>query len=146
MILAQSDQVPRRSSALLRREKGLRSLKNITHTARMAPSWITTRNMSQKSLLVLSLTNSPTSSMWPVLETGSHSVMPSTRPKNAALSSSMMSKTTSLTRGTCTPHDDGTRGGVLRAAPLGHKTTTAREKGPIEKRAGESIPGPHGWS
>ncbi len=65
---------------------------NSTHTARIAPSWITTRNMFQNSSVTLSLMNSLTKIMCPVEEIGSHSVMPSTKPRNADLSSSMTSK------------------------------------------------------
>ena len=89
--LAQSAHVALRSCAVLRGEKGLSLPKNITHTARIAPSWMTTRNMSQKSRETSRVTNWSSSSMWPVDETGSHSVMPSTSPKSAALRSSMIS-------------------------------------------------------
>jgi len=59
----------------------------------MAPSWITTRkDMSQKSADTSSGTNWLSSSMCPVDEMGSHSVIPSTTPKSAALESSMMFK------------------------------------------------------
>ncbi len=80
MVFAQSVQVERRSPADLVREKGLSSWKKATRTAMMAPSWITTRNMSQKSFETLSGMNCWTRSMCPVDETGSHSVMPSTTP------------------------------------------------------------------
>ena len=57
----------------------------------MAPSWITTKNMSQKSGLTSSFTNWSSNNMWPVDEMGSHSVMPSTSPYRAALNSSFSS-------------------------------------------------------
>ena len=59
-------------------------------TARIAPSWITTRNRFQNSSLTFSLTNSSRMIMWPVLLMGSHSVIPSTIPKNIALIISIM--------------------------------------------------------
>ena len=84
-ILPQSVHVALRSLGLLRPDSGLRSWKYSTHTDRMAPSWMTTRNMFQNSSETLSFTNSSTRIMWPVEEMGSHSVMPSTRPSRAAL-------------------------------------------------------------
>ncbi len=53
-------------------------------TAQMAPIWMTTKNSSRNSGLTASLTNSSTKIMWPVEETGSHSVMPSTMPMTSA--------------------------------------------------------------
>ncbi len=93
-ILAQSDHVPRRSSGVLDGAKGFSCRKYSTHTARMAPSWMTTRNMFQKSSETSSDTNWSRSSMCPVEEMGSHSVTPSTRPNSAALSNSTMSTLT----------------------------------------------------
>ena len=90
-IFAHIPHVERRSSGVLRLENGLSWLKNSTHTARMAPSWITTKNMSQKSGLTSSFTNWSSNNMWPVDEMGSHSVMPSTSPYRAALNSSFSS-------------------------------------------------------
>ena len=65
--------------------KGKRLLQNMVTTAIIAPSWITMLYKFQKSPLTLSKLNSRNSSniiKWPVLETGSHSVIPSTMPKN----------------------------------------------------------------
>ena len=53
-------------------------------TARMAPSWMTTRKVSQNSGETFILTNSSRRIMCPVLLTGSHSVIPSTTPKSTA--------------------------------------------------------------
>ena len=97
MILPHRLQVSRHSWRVLPNPNGSRSRMNSTHTARIAPSWITTRNMFQNSSVTLSLMNSSTKIIWPVDEMGSHSVMPSTRPRKADLSSSMMSTWTSQT-------------------------------------------------
>ena len=80
IVLPQSDQVSRFSPAVLLGEKGFNLWKNITQTARIAPSWMTTRNMFQKSSETSMVRNWLSSSMWPVDEMGSHSVMPSTTP------------------------------------------------------------------
>ena len=92
MIWPHSLHVPLRSCVDFALENGFSAPKNMTHTARMAPSWMTTRNMSQKSLVTSSVTNWLSRSMCPVLETGSHSVMPSTSPYRAAFRSSTMFK------------------------------------------------------
>ena len=60
MILPQSVHVARRPSAPLLGENGLRSWKYSTTTDRIAPSWITTRNMFQNSSDTFILTNSST--------------------------------------------------------------------------------------
>ena len=91
IVLAQSPQVARRSRASFFRENGFSFPKKTTQTARMAPSWMTTRNMFQKSSETSSVRNWLSSSMWPVEEMGSHSVTPSTKPKTAALTSSIRS-------------------------------------------------------
>ena len=54
-------------------------------TARMAPSWMTTRNMDMNSSLALNFTTCSSKIIWPVDEMGSHSVMPSTMPIKIAL-------------------------------------------------------------
>ena len=58
---------------------------NKTTTARIAPNWITTKNISLKSALTFILINSSTKSICPVLLIGSHSVIPSTIPKKITL-------------------------------------------------------------
>ena len=55
------------------------------HHARMAPSWMTTRNMDMNSSLALNFTTCSSKIIWPVDEMGSHSVMPSTMPIKIAL-------------------------------------------------------------
>ena len=92
MTFFQSSTVSRFSCRDFHDENGLSFSKFSTTTARMAPSWMTTRNMSQKSLVTSSVTNWLSRSMCPVLETGSHSVMPSTSPYRAAFRSSTMFK------------------------------------------------------
>ena len=62
-----------------------------TTTANIAPSWITTKNISLKRSLMFSVRNSSTSSMWPVLLIGSHSVIPSTIPRKIAFKISIKS-------------------------------------------------------
>ena len=89
IVFAQSDQVARRPALPFLGENGLSLPKKTTQTARMAPSWMTTRNMFQKSSETSSVRNWLSSSMCPVEEMGSHSVTPSTRPKTAAFTSSM---------------------------------------------------------
>ena len=89
-ILPHRFHVARRPSRPLLGLKGLSWWKYSTHTDRMAPSWMTTRNMFQNSAGTSIFTNSSTRIMWPVEEMGSHSVMPSTRPRNADLMRSMM--------------------------------------------------------
>jgi hypothetical protein len=69
-----------------RRPKGQSLFQNSTTTARMAPSWMTTRNMDMNSSLALNLTTCSTRIMWPVDEMGSHSVIPSTMPIRMAFS------------------------------------------------------------
>ena len=61
--------------------KGNIFCQNRMTTARIAPSWITTKNISLKASLMFRVRNSSTNSMWPVLLMGSHSVMPSTMPR-----------------------------------------------------------------
>ena len=90
-VLAQSSHVSRFSPLSLLGENGFSRWKKITHTARMAPSWMTTRNMFQKSSETFIVRNWLSSSMCPVDEMGSHSVMPSTMPNTAAFTSSMIS-------------------------------------------------------
>jgi len=68
-----------------RRPKGHSLPQNSTTTARMAPSWMTTRNMDMNSSLALNLTICSSRIIWPVDEMGSHSVMPSTMPIKIAL-------------------------------------------------------------
>ena len=68
-----------------RSPKGHSLFQNSTTTARMAPSWMTTRNMDINSSLALNLTTCSTRIMCPVEEMGSHSVMPSTIPIRIAL-------------------------------------------------------------
>ena len=46
----------------------------------MAPSWITTRNIDMNSSLKLNCNTCSARIMCPVLEMGSHSVMPSITP------------------------------------------------------------------
>ena len=58
--------------------------KNRTMTARMAPSWITTSNMLPNSSETFRVMNSLSNIRWPVDDTGSHSVTPSTMPKRMA--------------------------------------------------------------
>ena len=62
---------------------------NMTTTARIAPSWITTKNISLKASLVFICRNSSTMSICPVLLIGSHSVIPSTIPRKITLSISI---------------------------------------------------------
>ena len=62
-VLAQSVQVARRSRASFFRENGFSFPKKTTQTARMAPSWMTTRNMFQKSSETSSVRNWLSSSM-----------------------------------------------------------------------------------
>ena len=68
-----------------RRPKGHSLPQNSTTTARMAPSWMTTRNMDMNSSLALNFTTCSSKIIWPVDEMGSHSVMPSTMPIKIAL-------------------------------------------------------------
>ena len=63
-----------------RMPKGQSLFQNSTTTARMAPSWMTTRNMDMNSSLALKWMSCSTRIIWPVDEMGSHSVMPSTMP------------------------------------------------------------------
>ena len=55
-----------------------------TTTAKIAPSWMTTRNISIKASLNWNLSTCSARIMWPVLEMGSHSVMPSITPYTTA--------------------------------------------------------------
>ena len=48
-----------------RSPKGHSLFQNSTTTARMAPSWMTTRNMDMNSSLALNLTTCSTKIMWP---------------------------------------------------------------------------------
>ena len=68
-----------------RRPKGHSLPQNSTTTARIAPSWMTTRNMDMNSSLALNFTTCSSKIIWPVDEMGSHSVMPSTMPIKIAL-------------------------------------------------------------
>ena len=61
--------------------KGNIFCQNRITTARIAPSWITTKNISLKASLMFRVRNSSTNSMCPVLLMGSHSVTPSTMPR-----------------------------------------------------------------
>ena len=63
MVFAHRSHVSRRSPELLLGEKGFNRWKNITQTARIAPSWMTTRNMFQKSSDTSMLRNWLSSSM-----------------------------------------------------------------------------------
>ena len=99
MILPHRLHVARRPCPPLLGLKGLSWWKYSTHTDRMAPSWMTTRNMFQNSSDTSIFTNSSTRIMWPVEEMGSHSVTPSTRPRNADLTRSRMFMRAFLTRG-----------------------------------------------
>ena len=63
-----------------RTPNGQSLFQNRTTTARMAPSWMTTRNMDRNSSLALNLMICSTRIICPVDEMGSHSVMPSTMP------------------------------------------------------------------
>ena len=69
-------------------ENGLSFSKFRTTTAKMAPSWMTTRNMSMNCFDTCNLMNSSTRIIWPVLETGSHSVSPSTTPSSTVFNRS----------------------------------------------------------
>ena len=62
--------------------KGHILFQNNTTTAKMAPNCITYINISLKFGLTSSLINSSTKSICPVLLIGSHSVIPSTIPRN----------------------------------------------------------------
>ena len=73
--------------------KGQSWFQNRTTTARMAPSWITTKNISLKASEASICKNSSTSSMCPVELTGSHSVTPSTMPRKMTFNSSMKDRT-----------------------------------------------------
>ena len=66
-------------------ENGFNFLKYNVTTAKIAPSWITTKNISLKVVLTFKLINSSTRIICPVLLIGSHSVIPSTIPKNITL-------------------------------------------------------------
>ena len=70
----------RPESRPLSTQKGHSFLKYMTTTARIAPNWMTTRNISINSALKLNLSTCSARIMWPVLEMGSHSVMPSITP------------------------------------------------------------------
>ena len=61
-------------------QKGHSFLKYSTTTAMMAPSWMTTRNISMNSSDRLNFSTCSARIMCPVLDTGSHSVMPSMMP------------------------------------------------------------------
>ena len=93
-----------------RRPKGQSLFQNSTTTARMAPSWMTTRNMDINSSLALNLTTCSTRIMWPVDEMGSHSVMPSTMPIRMAfnISRNMGSPPCKAAQALCT-HSDWVR-------------------------------------
>ena len=77
-----------RSAAVFLGEKGLSLWKYRMMTAMMAPIWITTKNKPKKASETSSFKNSSTRIICPVLEMGSHSVMPSTRPMINALNAS----------------------------------------------------------
>ena len=64
----------------LSRQKGHSVWKYSTTTAKIAPSWMTTRNISIKAADSWNFSTCSARIMWPVLETGSHSVMPSITP------------------------------------------------------------------
>ncbi len=63
MILPHRLQVSRALLARLGDPNGFSSRMNSTHTARIAPSWITTRNMFRNVSVTLSLMNSSTKIM-----------------------------------------------------------------------------------
>ena len=78
------------------KEKGQSLFQNSTTMERMAPSWMTTRNISLNAGVMSMWMNSSASIMWPVLETGSHSVSPSMIPKMIAFKMSHMAGDPSL--------------------------------------------------
>ena len=94
MTLYQSCHVARFSQLDFQLENGLSFSKFSTTTARMAPSCMTTRNMSIKDFDTSSLMNSSTRIMCPVLLIGSHSVSPSTMPRTTVFKSSIILKST----------------------------------------------------
>ena len=61
-------------------QKGQSFWKYSTTTAKIAPSWMTTRNMAINASLNWNLSTCSARIMWPVLEIGSHSVIPSITP------------------------------------------------------------------
>ena len=78
-----------RNIADVRIENGKILFQNITPTARIAPSCTTTRNISQNAADTRIGSSSSRRIRCPVLDTGSHSVMPSTTPYTNALSNSI---------------------------------------------------------
>ena len=94
MTLYQSCHVARFSQLDFQLENGLSFSKFSTTTARMAPSCMTTRNMSIKDFDTSSLMNSSTRIICPVLLIGSHSVRPSTMPRTTVFKSSIILKST----------------------------------------------------
>ena len=80
-----------RTTGFSLKRKGKILFQKRSTTAKMAPSWITTRNISQKSSLTFKVTNSFKRIICPVLLMGSHSVMPSTIPKSTAFKISIIS-------------------------------------------------------
>ena len=73
--------------------QGKSLFQNKTTTARIAPSWITTKNISLNASVAFNVSAgiASTSSICPVLDTGNHSVMPSTIPSKMTLSISINS-------------------------------------------------------
>jgi len=72
------------------RANGQIRFQNSTTTAKIAPSWITTRNISQNCALTSSVRNSFKRIICPVLLIGSHSVIPSTIPNIIAFKISVI--------------------------------------------------------
>ena len=87
-ILIHRDQVASLCLLLLLGLKGFSLWKYMTTTARMAPSWMTTRNTSLNASGWFSLMISSTSIICPVLLMGSHSVNPSTIPNTIIFNTS----------------------------------------------------------
>ena len=81
MTFPHRSNVSRRSALDLLPRNGFSFFAFSTTTARMAPSWMTTKNISIKAVDTFSRMNSSTRIMCPVLDTGSHSVSPSTIPR-----------------------------------------------------------------
>lgn len=65
-------------------QNGHSLFQNMTTTARIAPNWMTTSNISKKASDASILRNSPARIRCPVLEMGSHSVTPSRTPSSTA--------------------------------------------------------------
>ena len=89
IIFAHKVQMELRCALVSVKANGLSSLKKDTHTAKMAPSCITTKNICQKAGDTSRTTNFSSKSIWPVEEMGSHSVIPSTIPNSNAFKSSI---------------------------------------------------------